>query len=585
MSGYSAERNVQLLISIMKANGIKRIVVSPGATNITFVASIQNDPFFQLYSSVDERSAAYLACGLAYESGEPVALSCTGATASRNYMPGLTEAFYRKLPVLAITSTQNEGLIGQGVPQVIDRSCQPKDLVKLSVSIPTIQGEEDERYANLKLNRAVLELTRNGGGPVHINLATNYSRDYSVRKLPGTRIIKRYTLADDFPEIQSQKTAIFVGAHKKWTERETELVERFCERYNAVVLCDHNSAYHGNYRIQANIVTDQDAYRSKALNVDLLIDIGNVSGAYMRLHPKETWRVCEDGEICDTFGTLKNVFQMKEAEFFSKYITQRDVPIETSFYEEWKDEHSKLYDLIPDLPFSNVWIARTVSKELPANSVIYLSILNTLRSWNFYTLPQGVESFSNTGGFGIDGGLSSLIGASLYNPEKIYFAFVGDLQFFYDMNALGNRHIGNNVRVLLINNGIGQEFKNYNHNAFIHGDKANDYIAASGHFGNKSKTLVKHFAEDLGFQYFSASNEEEFSESLSTFVSDKIHDKPMVFEVFTDCESESEAIHIMRNLETDTVPSKERITGSIKKSIRETIGDKRTQALKDLIKG
>lgn len=96
---YTNERNVQVVIALLKAYGIRKVIASPGTTNMTFVASIQDDPFFEMYSSVDERSAAYLACGLAAESGEPVVISCTGATASRNYMPGLTEAYYRKLPV------------------------------------------------------------------------------------------------------------------------------------------------------------------------------------------------------------------------------------------------------------------------------------------------------------------------------------------------------------------------------------------------------------------------------------------------------------------------------------------------------
>ncbi len=103
---YTAEQNLQMLIYLMKQHGIRKVIASPGATNITFVASIQQDPYFEIYSAADERSAAYMACGLAAESGEAVALSCTGATASRNYVPGLTEAFYRKLPVLAIPSTQ-----------------------------------------------------------------------------------------------------------------------------------------------------------------------------------------------------------------------------------------------------------------------------------------------------------------------------------------------------------------------------------------------------------------------------------------------------------------------------------------------
>ena len=62
---YSSERNVQILLALLKRNGIKKVIVSPGGTNICFVGSIQNDPFFEIYSSVDERSAAYMACGLA----------------------------------------------------------------------------------------------------------------------------------------------------------------------------------------------------------------------------------------------------------------------------------------------------------------------------------------------------------------------------------------------------------------------------------------------------------------------------------------------------------------------------------------
>ena len=96
---YTDERNVQILIALLKKHGTKHIVASPGSTNVTFVGSVQQDSFFEIYSCVDERSAAYMACGLAAEIMQPVVLSCTGATASRNYFPALTEAYYRKLPI------------------------------------------------------------------------------------------------------------------------------------------------------------------------------------------------------------------------------------------------------------------------------------------------------------------------------------------------------------------------------------------------------------------------------------------------------------------------------------------------------
>ena len=137
------------------------------------------------------------------------------------------------------------------------------------------------------------------------------------------------------------------------------------------------------------------------------------------------------------------------------------------------------------------------------------SILNSLRAWNFFETPDSVTGFSNTGGFGIDGGVSSLIGASFANREKLYFGIIGDLAFFYDMNVIGNRHVGNNVRIMLINNGRGTEFRLYNHPANRFGNDADPYMAAAGHFGSKSHRLIKHYAEDLGYEYMSASDKEE----------------------------------------------------------------------------
>jgi len=137
---YTDEKQAQIVIALLKAHGIRRVVASPGTTNMAFVGSVQSDPFFEMFSAVDERSGAYMAGGLAAETGEPVVLSCTGATASRNYMPGLTEAYYRKLPVLALTSMQGRGRPGHHVAQVIDRSSMPADVVKLSVDLPLVSN-------------------------------------------------------------------------------------------------------------------------------------------------------------------------------------------------------------------------------------------------------------------------------------------------------------------------------------------------------------------------------------------------------------------------------------------------------------
>lgn len=578
---YTAEKNVQMLVALMKAHGIKKIIASPGTTNITFVASLQHDPFFQIYSAADERSAAYMACGLAVESGEPVALSCTGATASRNYVPGLTEAYYRKIPILAVTSTQHLGRVGQLNPQVIDRSVIQKDIAVLSVQIPQIYCEEDEWDCNVKLNNALLALTRNGGGPVHINLATNYSDDFTVEELPDYRVIQRITLNTCFPKINANKVGIFVGAHNIWSEELTNAVDKFCEVYNGVVICDHTSNYHGKYRIQFNLIAGQTQHYFDARKMDLLVDMGEMSGAYMGLNPKEVWRVNADGEVRDTWKAITNIFDMEEIEFFTHYIDERKEDKKNiDYYLECREIYDKIYTQIPDFPFSNIWIAQKTIKLLPDNSVLHLGILNTLRSWNFFEASPSIACYCNTGGFGIDGIISTFIGASLAKSDQLFFCVVGDLAFFYDLNAIANHNVGNNIRILLINNGCGTEFKNYSHFAAQFGEEANEYMSAMGHYGKQSRDLVRHYAQDLGFKYMMASTKEEFNDNIKQFVTPHITDKPMLFEVFTDYQDESDALKLINHIVEDAPTP----TDIAKKTAKNLLGEKNVKRIKQFIK-
>ena len=549
---YSSERSVQILISLLKQHNIRKIVASPGATNITFVASIMQDPWFEMYSSVDERSAAYIACGMAAESGEVVVLSCTGATASRNYVSGLTEAYYRKLPILAVTSTQDIIRIGHLIPQVIDRRVIQNDIAMLSEHISVTHNDTDEWSNTIKINRALLELRHRGGGPVHLNLTTTYSRDFSVKELPQARLIRRTCLGEEFPSFPQGRIAVFIGSHLKFTASENAAIDRFCATHDAVVFCDHTSGYKGKYGVPVSILTSQEKDMCHLVNTDLLIHIGEVSGGYITMRPKAVWRVCPDGELRDIYQRLTHVFEMREQQFF-EYYSDDSVAPRTTFLDNCLKELGAIHMEIPELPFSNVWIAQQTAHRLPEGSVIHLGILNSLRTWNFFITPSNVYGYSNTGGFGIDGNVSSLIGASLVHPNHLYFGVLGDLAFFYDMNAVGNRHVGNNIRILLVNNGKGTEFRNYTHPGAAFGDDADNFIAAGGHYGNKSRVLIKHYAEDLGYEYLSANNKEEYLKEVERFLVPEITERPMIFEVFTNSEDESDAIKIINNLTVSAV--------------------------------
>lgn len=567
---YSAERNVQILVALLKTHGIRYVIASPGTTNINFVVSVQNDPFFKVFSSVDERSAAYLACGIASESGEPVVLTCTGATASRNYASGLTEAYYRKLPVLAVTSTQNPRRVGHLNPQVIDRSSQMADMVVDSIFLNMVHSKDEEWDCEIKANKALLALRRHGGGPVHINLETAYNQNFSLQELPPARVIRRIMPHDEFPELPKEgKIVVFVGSHQPFSSALTEAVDAFCASHDAVVFSDVTGGYRGKYEFHPALIGLQFNWDKEPIRPNLMIHIGEVSGddSMNLLVADQVWRVSPDGELRDRFRRLTHVFEMEEEIFFKHYITD-DEP-RTSYLDLCLNYQKQTLEALPELPFSNVWIAQQSASKVPDGSTLHVGILNSLRSWNFFDIPKGVTTACNVGGFGIDGGVSTLIGASLVNPEKLYFAVVGDLAFFYDINVLGNRHVDKNVRIMLINNGRGTEFHNSDHPASKFGAAGDLFVAAAGHFGNKSPELVKHYAQDLGYEYMTASNKEEYLAVCDAFFSPEPRDHPVVFEVFTDSDDESDAIHILRStLATGS--------GSVKQLARKLLGEKLT---------
>ncbi len=572
-------KNFLLLASLLKAYSIRKVIVSPGMANVNMVSCFQQDPFFEVYSSVDERSACYMACGMAAESGEPVVLSCTGATSSRNYLPGLTEAFYRKLPVLAVTSGEPLAKIGHLYPQVIDRTSPLNDVVKISVQIPRIQTAEDEWAANTQINKALLALTQQGGGPAHINLISYPDVYTNPFPLPPAKKIYLVTEDGPWPELKG-KIAIFIGAHKNFSKEEEAAIENFCNRYNSVVFGDHTSNYKGKHSVLGSLIFGQLFASYKTEIFDTIIHLGEISGDYYSVllpeNAKDVWRVSIDGEIKDRFGHLSHIFQMSELAFFQHYAPEK-VSEQNEISSRYQHIYHRLQQNLPELPFSNIWTAQQLAPRLPENSVLHLGILNSLRSWNFFTIPSSISVFSNVGGFGIDGGLSTLLGASLVHPKIIHFGVFGDLAFFYDMNALGNRSLKANFRVLLVNNGKGVEFRNFNHAANQLGDAADKYIAATGHFGSQSRALVKHLAEDLGFEYFAAENKQDFLKVMPRFLCPQVTDRPMLFEIFTDTPNESNALEMVLSVEKS-------IAGDMKQMAKKVLGPAGVRAVKRILR-
>lgn len=545
-------KNIEIIVKLLKDNGLNHIVISPGGTNQAFVQAVQDDSFFTCYSIVDERSAIYFAIGLYLQIQKPIVTSCTSAQATRNYIPGLTEAFYKHVPILAITMCKHPRFIYQEYMQAPNQTSLPEDCIKNSFLLPCVSDENDILHSFRLVNQAILELTHNSCGPVQLcvpwldfPLKTSSYKEKLIKRV-GT---KELAILD----IENKKIMICIGEHLPFTKELYDEIELFCEYNNVVIYTNHLSNYHGKYVVQGNLallVLDFNEF-NEHLKPDILITIGGQTGDYPfynlfsrnDIYGIEHWRVSTDGQVVDTYDKLTTVIQAEEIDFF-KVLNERLKKTNHDFYNNWIDNFKAVKTDV-DVPFSAVSIAQTMTKILPHKSILQLSILNSLRIWNMFHLDSSIECYSNVGAFGIDGGMSTLIGQSIAT-EKKSFLVIGDLAFLYDINSISIRHIKSNLRILIVNNSGGVEFKLWG------GERKSidRYIAASGHFKN-----AKGWAETCGFKYISARSQVEFDESVKVFIGES--DKPIILEAFvTDYNEQTAYSEMLRNNRNESLRDK-----------------------------
>jgi len=571
---YTIQENVRIVISLLKQNNVRHIVVSPGGTNIPISQAVQEDPFFKCYSVPDERSAMYFAIGLHLQTGEVIATSCTSAQATRNYVPGLTEAFYKHAPILAITTAKLERFQYQGYMQAPDQCSLPKDSVKKTFDLPPITDENTRLQCYHDAKEAILEATHGNSGPIQLNIriVDTQQGKFEDIQLPTIRPLNRYMAWDEWPssETADKKILVVVGEHRPFTDRQQAALDAFCECHNAVVYVNHLSNYSSKYSVQGNMLVSCGGFSK--LKPELLITIGGQTGDYPiygalnGIGNAEHWRVAEDGAFMDTYGKLTKIFECPDYYFFEKMVS--NIFCSHSYFEEWKSMNETMnYNV--ELPLSNLYVAQLMYKSIPKNSIMNFAILNSLRCWSYFPLDTTIQCYSNVAAFGIDGCNSMLIGESM-NTDEFCFIVTGDLAFFYDMNALGIRHVKNNVRVLLINNGGGAEFKIMTRNWK---EKVNveEFISANGHNGS-----AKGWAENCGFTYLGASTKEEVQKACEVFISPS--EKPMLMEVFT--KEDDETLAMVAFIKANTYTTAE---GKLKQVISNVLGEEGVKILKKVM--
>ena len=461
---YTEVKSYQFILSLLKQYGIKHCVLSAGSRNLPFVHSVEEDSYFKCYSVVDERSAGYFALGLAQELNQPVVISCTSSTATCNYWPPVAEAYYQNVPLIVLTSDRDQRMVGHWEDQLIDQVGMFDRHVRKSVNLPVINDKDDEIYCQRLINEAFLELNRNGAkGPVHINVpTTTYNRSFIVNKLPKAKKIDRF-FYNDVEKLEQKKNElkkynkilVLCGQNSNVSTKLQEQISIFFEKYNSVIIGDLMSNIQFDKIINTTICMDDNYVSMKVLNElmpDLVISFGGqvFSGIKNQLRKNygkfDHWVIQEDGKIVDMLKSVNAIFKMKAEDFFT-FFNDNDVNNDLVYYSKFKD----YYDSVPSphFKYSGAYAIEKMIKQIPENSILHLSINDSIRVTNFFRINKNIKVYANIGTHGIDGCMSSFIGQSVAS-DKESFLVIGDLAFFYDMNSLRINSMKSNAHIFII---------------------------------------------------------------------------------------------------------------------------------------
>lgn len=546
---YSEKRNVLALVALLKAHGITHIILSPGSRNSPLIHSFATDADFTCYSVVDERSAGFFALGIILSTGKPAAVCCTSGTAALNLGPAVAEAFYQELPLLVITADRPAAWIGQMDGQTIPQENLFGKMTRKSVQLPEIKDDEDEWHCNRLINEAILGMDYKVKGPAHINIPLGEPLfGFNETSLPPVRVIRRHDVmhganlrgnhlhgyAERFASFD--KRMIIVGQLPP-NHGLDESLERLRTQSGVTILTEHLS----NSTIAATSAFDTLLYclseeQRTEFAPELVITVGGhiVSKRLKQFirtaNIQEHWHISPSGEVVDTFQRVTDIIGC-DNKIFLDYLAEMPINASTqTFRDTWEKSCASITE--PEATFSDLFAVGELMRALPEEASLHLGNSNSVRLAQLFKAKRGIEMFCNRGTNGIEGSLSSAVGYAAAT-ERLTFVLIGDLSFFYDMNALWNRHLGNNLRIMVNNNAGGEIF------GILPGLSKSEVLHS--HIAAAHDTEAKAWAEQQGFLYLSAKNEEEFLHHLPTFTS-AVNDKPILLEVFSSMDDNAEQI-------------------------------------------
>jgi 2-succinyl-5-enolpyruvyl-6-hydroxy-3-cyclohexene-1-carboxylate synthase len=536
------KQHITDLAEICKRKGLNRVVISPGSRSAPLINAFLEALGENCVSIVDERSAAYYALGIAIYTQKPVALICTSGTALLNYAPALAEAFYQQVPLLAITADRPNQWIGQLENQTIRQTGIYNNFVKGSYDLPlTVSSGDDLWFVHRTVNEAFDLCLFPGKGPVHINLPLQEPL-YDELPPPSEkiRIIDRMhpqitlKLPEDLVTVWSNARRIMIVHGQDNPDAElAQILSSLSNDGRIIILAENIANIKGAHTLSNS---NQILSVNRGNNPDypdLILHSGGqvVSKAltsYLRRAVNvRCWRIGIDNGIIDTFKQVSGYVPYPPASVYRQLAEKNPVISANSYRDMWLAMDTKTQDRtkksLMQLPFSDAHVFSYILKLIPEGALLVLGNSSVIRYSQVFPARESQYYYSNRGVSGIDGCLSSAAGIA-YASGKLTIAITGDLGFLYDSNALWNRDLPVNLRILVINNSGGGIFH------ILKG--ASEQPGFKKFIEAHHPVNIHKLAEAYGLNYLVADNETSLAAHWEEFTEDLV--RPVVFEVKTD---------------------------------------------------
>lgn len=530
------------LVSICTKKGVQNAILSPGSRCAPLTLAFARHPQVHTRTVSDERSAAFIALGMAQQLEEPVALVCTSGSAALNYFPAVAEAFFQQIPLLILTADRPPEWIDQYDGQTIYQPEVYGKHVKGSYQLPDPSSNPDQRWHAARIVNEAINLAKQfPSGPVHINIPLRepfYPEQGKELVFPEKPRVFNLLNSNTEPTDESLiklknrlgvvQRIVLIPGQQRPDPIVQSLLDQLSTKQKAVIITDTISNLQSEQTITLHDHWLGNKEVSESLSPDLIISFGkSIISKSLKLFLRGTnashWHIQPDGKTKDTFQRLTRTIATSPA-YFLNWLVQNLSQQDAQYYQTWHTLEKRVSTVLPQIlqsqPFGEYPALAQSLQKIPVLSKIHVANSMAVRYVNMLG-KRSQEVICNRGTSGIDGSNSTAVGCT-FTTKEIVTLITGDLAFFYDRNAFWHNYTLPNLRIMLLNNHAGGIFR------LIDGPK--DQPELEEYFETKQKLSAQHLATEFGFFYSKAINQEQLEASLMDFYEDSLHPKILEIE-------------------------------------------------------